>query len=535
VQSREEVVTLRTRLQEAADSQVDGVLLFDADDRFVMWNKAYREDMKENSDLFVVGTPFIDIQRAFGKAGIAKGTAEDNDAWLVKRLEHHRDAYQAPLIQEIEDGRWATIHEYPISDGGIFVVRTDVTDLRLAQTEADEARIAAEIASQAKSDFLSSMSHELRTPMNAILGFGQLLEHSSVSLTSNQRAHVRQILDGGEHLLSLINQVLELTKIEAGTVDLLITEVSVEDVVAEACMLVQTDADQREVTIYRDDSGEKKLTVRTDRTRFKQVLLNLLSNAVKYNRPGGTVAVDWAATSAVRARILVTDTGDGIADDKRSEVFEVFNRLGRESGNVEGTGIGLRMTKQLVELLGGNIDFTSKIGEGTTFWVDIPSAAGAGPGSRELKLVVDQDRRQGTQARNTHTILYVEDDPPSAQLMKEIVRQSFYSSVELKIAGNAELGLALAAEYPPDLVLLDVNIPDMDGFEVLRRLRRSDRMKTIPVIALSADALAHQVKKGIEAGFFAYLTKPLNLIEVQNMIRLAWRMNPLPVAEQEKA
>jgi PAS domain S-box-containing protein len=456
---------------------------------------------------------------------------EDNDSWraFFADLDARKAVRDFRYRYVMSDGsiRHYSISGIPVFDddgqfNGYRGSGTDITELAHAETNAVLARIAAEKATRAKSDFLSSMSHELRTPMNAILGFGQLLDTSRDPLNRSQKAQVRHILSAGEHLLNLINQVLELSKIETGTDQLSMGAINSEDVLEGCLSLIRSDASNWNITIERNDLGQFSPFLWTDGMRLKQILLNLLSNAVKYNRQDGKIIVGREPIAGNMLRISITDTGDGIPKEKQDKVFEPFNRLGRESGNIEGTGIGLTVTKQLVELLEGRIGFISEAGVGSTFWIEIPLHKGGVPEQAKLEPVVNQERRQEGRERKSRTILYVEDNLASAQLMEEIVRQTFDGETELTIAVDAEQGLALAEKNPPDIVLMDLNLPGINGFDALERLRRFEKTSRIPVIALTADAMPHQVKNGHEAGFYAYLTKPVDVAEVQQVIRDAW-------------
>jgi signal transduction histidine kinase len=259
----------------------------------------------------------------------------------------------------------------------IFGQIQDITERKRAEEELLIATKVAEDASQAKSQFLTSMSHELRTPLNAVLGFGQLLKSSTKGvLNDNQRGHVDHILDGGEHLLNLINQVLDLSKIEAGATEIFVEDVEVADIFEECLVLIEPLAEKYDARVVVEGANHGTTAVRADYTRLKQVMLNLLSNAVKYNRSGGTAILECAKGGRGMARLSVSDTGPGIAKDKQEQLFKPFSRLGAELSNIEGTGVGLILTKQLVELMGGHIGFESEEGKGSTFWIEIPRAKG---------------------------------------------------------------------------------------------------------------------------------------------------------------
>ena len=373
------------------------------------------------------------------------------------------------------------------------------------RVEAEEslrlAKEAADRANRAKSEFLSSMSHELRTPLNAVLGFGQLLEiNPKEPLSAAQREYVGYILKSGDHLLGLIDQVLELAKIEVGRAELTLKDVAPRRMIGECLALVRRPADERGIILVdRSDRGDLP-DIHTDDMRCRQLLLNLLSNAVKYNRDGGQVTVGCVEQADGMLRIEVSDTGEGIPADKQDQLFQPFNRLGRESGDVEGSGIGLTITKQLAELLGGRIGFESEAGCGSTFWVDLPLTAGKTlDGTRTAPPAATPKGRSRTIGSAKRTILYVEDNPANLKLMEAIVR--LVPNLEMLAAPNAELGLDLAKKHGPDVILMDIGLPGMDGFEALKRLRRSKRTRTIPVIALTANAIREDIERSLEAGF----------------------------------
>lgn len=366
----------------------------------------------------------------------------------------------------------------------------------------------AATASRAKSEFLSSMSHELRTPMNSILGFAQLLgTEPDAPLTDNQERFVKQILKAGTHLLSLIDQVLDLARIEAGKMTLSIEPVRLTPLLEETLSMVQYLAAQKHVAPITVEVGE--LRVAADYGRLKQVILNLLSNAIKYNREGGRISVG-AKSSDGLVRIAVEDTGLGIPADRLDELFQPFSRLGFESAAVEGTGIGLSLSKRLVEAMGGQIGVTSTAGSGSTFWVVLPAAESAAGNSRVPGCDSDRGKAAGTLSKVAgKTMIYIEDNPANVLLMEELVKR--FEGVRLLTAHTAEIGIALAEQESPDLIIMDINLPGIDGFAALARLRSQVVTRDIPVIALSANAMPSAIERGIAAGFHSYHTKPIQL------------------------
>ena len=381
----------------------------------------------------------------------------------------------------------------------------------------------AEKASQAKSQFLSSMSHELRTPLNAILGFGQLLEMEiGQRLSDTQRDNVQEILKAGSHLLSLINEVLDLSKIEAGNIDLHIEQVSVNEVLAQSMSTIATLANKKDVetsVVYEpvdgQDAGveEPEYLVDADRMRLKQIFLNLLSNAVKYNRDGGKVLVTVSLTNKQKVKISFADTGVGIPDNKKNEVFQSFSRLGMEDTETEGSGIGLVITRQLVEKQEGNIGFKSKAGVGTEFWIELPAWSGMvidkNESVEEESIEVNVDKNK--------TLLYIEDNPANLRLVSQIV--SAMDHLDLLTAHEPLLGMEMVYHHQPDLVLLDINLPYMDGYEVFRKLNEDEVTRDIPVVAISANAMPADVDKCMEMGFVEYVTKPIDVVSFLDVLK----------------
>ena len=378
-------------------------------------------------------------------------------------------------------------------------VRERTYDLKMA-------RDAALTASKSKSEFLSSMSHELRTPLNAIIGFSQLLEMEEMDPL--QKDSVTEIHKAGKHLLNLINEVLDLARIEAGRMEAEMQEVVLAPVLSEVRALSEPIAARYNIELKVEDNIDHRICA--DYTRIKQVILNLVSNAIKYNRENGSVTVDTERV-ADRVRIYVRDTGKGIAPEQREGLFEPFNRLGAEGSEIEGTGIGMMVTRQLVELMEGSIDFESSVGEGSVFWVDfrLMDDEEEAPADRRES---ERDEAVAPDTEET-TVLYIEDNAANLKFMEKVFSKRPH--FDFMSAMTAAEGLAIANNISPDLILLDINLPDMNGYEVLETLKAGNKTSHIPVIAVTANAMAENISKGLEAGFRDYLTKP---VDVQKLL-----------------
>jgi signal transduction histidine kinase/CheY-like chemotaxis protein len=373
-----------------------------------------------------------------------------------------------------------------------------------AESAARLARAEAERANSAKSEFLSRMSHELRTPLNAVLGFAQLLELDDLS--SDQRESVEQIEKAGRHLLDLINEVLDIARIESGQLSLSLEPVEVRSAVSEALELLRPLAAERGISVVLEESPALYLYAKADRQRLKQVLLNLLSNGVKYNRDGGELTLRCVPASEDRIRVEVADDGPGIPSDGLHRLFVPFERLGADSTGVEGAGLGLALSKRLVEAMGGALEVSTAPRQGSTFSVELPTV-----GSPEQVSDWSDGDESVAEAEPPvpGTLLYIEDNPANLKLVERVV--SRLPHFRLITAMQGSMGLDLAQQHNPDLVLLDLHLPDMSGGEILRRLREDPRTHEIPVIVISADATPSQVHKLLADGADAYLTKPLDV------------------------
>lgn len=395
---------------------------------------------------------------------------------------------------------------------GVFAAARDVTErnlldegLRANAIELQLAKAVAEKANIAKSEFLSSMSHELRTPLNAILGFAQLMESDSTSPTLSQKQSLDQILKAGWYLLELINEILDLAVIESGKIMLVLEPVSLNALIVECLELMEPKARQREIDVVFADP-DTSYVVQLDRTRIKQVLINLTSNAMKYNKPGGLVTFDFELRSPSLIRLNVRDTGVGMTEEQLSQLFQPFNRLGREAGTEEGTGIGLVVSRKLVEMMDGNIGVESSFGVGSVFWIEFKLANILQTVSDEA-TVRERSIPQIEYIVEQHTVLYVEDNSANLELVKQLILRR--TGMRMLSAADGNLGIEFAHVYQPDIILMDINLPGISGIDVMRILRADPVTREIPIIALSAHASPLDIQNGIKAGFFAYLTKPI--------------------------
>lgn len=438
-------------------------------------------------------------------------------------LREDRQILGAEAVAERPDGSrvWFTAHPTPLHDasgkliGGINMM-IDVTERKRLDKvllenniELKKAKNQADKANLAKSDFLSNMSHELRTPLSAILGFAQLLASSKTPPTPAQKRSIDQILQAGWYLLELINEILDLTLIESGKLSFSIEQVSLSSLLTECHAIIEPQAIKRNITLSFP-TPEKSVWVKADHTRLKQVLINLLSNAVKYNRVSGNVNVTFNEEKPGRIKLYVQDTGEGLTEEKIAQLFQPFNRLGKENSAVEGTGIGLVMTKRLVELMGGEIEVQSKVGEGTVFSIELDLYLHT-PVIEHDSNHMDSELKHARNITDHHTILYIEDNRANLMLVEDIIESR--TDLTLFSARDGYTGIEIARSKLPDLILMDINLPGINGTDALKILAKDPLTSHIPVIALSANAIPRDIEKGLAAGFFRYLTKPIKIHE----------------------
>ncbi|MDO9143430.1 PAS domain-containing hybrid sensor histidine kinase/response regulator [Rhodoferax sp.] len=422
---------------------------------------------------------------------------------------------------------WVRVIVSAVQDGtdapALRVILMDISErkrldeaLRETNKNLELARVQADRANLAKSEFLSSMSHELRSPLNAILGFAQLMESGTPPPTPSQQASLDQILKGGWYLLDLINDILDLASIESGHAALTMEAVALNAVLLDCQTLIEPLTTDRGVHISFPELPDT-CRVQADPTRLKQVLINLLSNAIKYNQLGGSVVVSCESPAAGRLRIGVRDSGPGLSKQKLAQLFQPFNRLGQEMGGTKGTGIGLVVSQRLVQSMGGEMGVDSREGEGSLFWFELThvdaESAEVGPAVRATQPVPVHVPVLALPLTNSvqRTVLYIEDNPDNIALMSQLLAAR--PNLRLVGASDAMRGMAMARGLAPDVVVMDINLPDINGFEVLQLLQSDPVTRHIPVLALSANAMPHDLEKGLAAGFYRYVTKPIKVAD----------------------
>ncbi|MGE0867105.1 MAG: PAS domain S-box protein [Kofleriaceae bacterium] len=495
-------------LLSSVDSIQDAFSLYDEEDRLVLVNSAFRQLLGPAMSGPIIGRRFEDILDAALATGLVEVRDESPQSTRARWLAYHQ-LPSGSFELETREGRALRVVDRPTAERGTVSLIVDVTDDRLRSDELRRARELAEAASNAKSEFLASMSHELRTPLNAVLGFAQLIQRDRKEPPSTrQRERIDHVIRGGEHLLKLIDEVLDLARIEAGGVAISAEPVTLREVLDEVVNTLEPMAARSNVQLALAVLPSALPPVTADRTRLAQILMNFGSNAIKYNRAGGHVTFKVSRENT-KVQISVIDDGIGIPEAKRSRIFEPFHRAGQEAGPIEGTGIGLAISKRLAELMNGGVGFASETDRGSTFWVELPidSAAPArkAPAPTHSSLA-------STATTRARKIVYVEDNPSNIAFMRELIED--LPGIALLTAPTAEIGLELVRSHQPSVVIMDINLPGMSGFDAVKQLAGWPETRTIPVIGLSAAASAKDMARAREAGFQRYLTKPIKIDEL---------------------
>ena len=517
--ARKDIEDKRLWAEESFQLMVESVtdcaiIMLDQEGRVKSWNtgaqriKGYdaKEIIGRHKSCFYAQED-IDIdkpERALQEAA-SVGRSEDN-GWRVRK-----------------DGStfWANVVITAIRDStgalrGYATLERDMTERQRVEAELNQARATAEAANLAKSEFLSSMSHELRTPLNAILGFAQLMDSDIPAPLPAQKVSIDQILQAGWYLLALINEVLDLSLIESGRLSLSPEKMSLAEVLTDCHAMMEPLARKRGITMTFP-TFEAPCFVMADRTRVRQILVNLLSNAVKYNRTNGSIVVQCAARPMGYVRLCVTDTGLGLAPEKLAQLFQPFNRLGQENGAEQGTGIGLVVTKRLVEVMKGTIGVESEVGKGTLFWIDL--IATTAPRHDFTQADIQTSSQVPAKcAGPVQTVLYVEDNPANLKLVTMLIARR--KDLRLMTAESGNLGVELAQAHLPDVILMDINLPGISGLSVMSILSKDVATAHIPIIALSANANPGDIERGLKAGFLRYLTKPIKVDELMDTLDL---------------
>ncbi len=509
------------RMERLIHAVTDGVVTIDEDRKIVLFNRA-AETMFGIGAIDALGSP---IERFVERLSIPNGPATEDAADAASSA----GSLQA-LVGRKRDGRTfpveASLSRLQMEREALTtIVLRDITARIMADAER-RTHEALEASSKAKTEFLSRMSHELRTPLNAVIGFSKLLRLDTAKpLSLEQLERVQHVENAGAHLLALVNDVLDLSRIESGEMAVTPEAVQLIRVIEEAATMVSPLVTKTGIEVFlatelpASNSGRRTDTqstppgdvwVNADPVRLRQVLVNLLSNAVKYNRPGGRVALTWKR-SGDKCEVVVTDTGIGIHPDRLASLFQPFNRLGAESSSVEGTGIGLVLSRQLAEMMGGSLTVASTLGEGTRASLSLQIASAPAPESDSARSGRPEERSTGALR-----VLYAEDDEVNAELVRQLV--SLRRGISLRVATSGAIALEIARADPPDLMLVDMNLGDMTGIELARELQRDRATRGIRLVALSADALPEQIRAAMGCGFEGYLTKPINFDELLTVL-----------------
>jgi PAS domain S-box-containing protein len=510
LQEEAEARRIQQHLLSAVESIQGAFAIFDDRDRLVLCNSAYRQIIGTTLAGNIVGRSFQELLTA----SVDTGTfASAHPSELVSRWIAYHHAPKGVLEVSASGGQHLRVVERPTPEGGVVTSIFDITDDVAHEEALRRAQALAEEASSAKSEFLSSMSHELRTPLNAVLGFAQLLQRDKKApLSPRQQERVEHVVRGGEHLLRLIDDVLDLARIEAGNVLVSLEPVLLSAVLSEVMATLEPMATRAQVRLLRAVLPQETLQVVADRTRLKQILMNYGANAIKYGRAGGSAEFMASDRDGV-VRISVRDDGLGIPLDKQPNIFQPFQRAGQETGPIEGTGIGLVISKRLAELMGGAVGFESTEGVGSRFWLELSAPADdqSGDTTATGEQMSENIGLAGPEGPR-YVIVYVEDNPSNIAFMVDLIAD--FERVELLTAPTAEIGIELVRARRPDVVIMDINLPGMSGLEATRQLKSWPETRDIPIVALSAAAMIRDAERVAGAGFYRYLTKPVMVDEL---------------------
>jgi PAS domain S-box-containing protein len=504
------------RLLSAVESIQGMLALYDAEDRLVLCNSACRELFAGVMEGPIVGRSFSELLAGGVQAGLFDLGERTPEEFLRRCLEYRANP-EGVLDLRTQRGQNLRLTDRRTLEGGVVSTIRDTTVDMEHEAELKRARALAETANSAKSEFLSSMSHELRTPLNSILGFTQLLQRDKKTpLTGRQQEMVEYVLKGGEHLLRLIDDILDLSSVEAGRVIVSCEPVGVASVLAEVRATLAPMATRLGVRLVLGGVAEPDLQVLADRTRVCQVLINFGSNALKYGRTGGNATFAVCQPRDGLVRISVVDDGFGIPFDKQDKIFQPFQRAGQEAGPIEGTGIGLAITRRLAELMAGSVGFRSRPDVGSEFWIELPLHDAKLLRPTALGSAAPAVASPTSTADARYTVVYIEDNPSNVAFMRSLLED--IERVGLLCVPTAEVGIEVVRAARPDLVIMDMNLPGMSGYEATRRLREWPETRAIPVIALTAAAMIGDHKRVTEAGFQRYLTKPVRIDELLRVL-----------------
>lgn len=511
--AQEDLRLQKTLLESQSEASIEGILVVSTEGKMLSFNRRFVEMWGITEQVVASRSDGAALQYVLSQMA-------DPEAFIAKvgYLYEHRDEESRDEIL-LKDGKVFDGYSAPVKGkdgsyyGRIWFFR-DISDRKRSEQALQQAKDEAERANRAKSEFLSRMSHELRTPLNAILGFAQLLERQKP--TDVQRGRLGHILTAGRHLLDLINEVLDISRIESGGLQVSLEPVCVADALHEALDLMRPIATQRGIEFIAPSELDSALHLLADRQRFKQVLLNLLTNAINYNSANGSVTLHCAENASGHVQIRICDTGIGIPNEKLTRLFVPFDRLGAEQSGVQGTGLGLALSKRLMEVMHGTIGVESIAGKGSTFWVELPCAECPLERLMRIRRIKGQTPIALETTDKKHTILYIEDNLSNLTLIEQLIAEQ--PDTKLMTAMQGRMGLDIAREHSPDLILLDLHLPDLPGWEVLSELKANDTTRDIPVVIISADATSRQIERLVETGAHSYLTKPLDVTQFLNVV-----------------